>query len=76
MEIQPFAFPIYNLSLETGLLLAFYLLTACYVIFSVIVYYHWVSYAVDAHVRNLSLTIYFSGTIPLLAVMAGAVLWL
>jgi hypothetical protein len=56
--------------LATLMTLGFYVLAIFYVIFSVILYYHWMQYAVDKKVRNLSLLIYFLATIPLLGVMA------
>jgi len=59
----------YTGDLTTLLTLGFYVLAIFYVIFSVILYYHWMQYAVDAKVRNLSLAVYFLATIPLLGLV-------
>lgn len=58
-----------NADLSTLMTLGFYILALFYVIFSVVFYYHWMQYAVDKKVRNLSLLIYLLTTLPLLAVM-------
>ncbi len=55
--------------LATLMTLGFYALAIFYVVFSVILYYHWMQYAVNAKVRNLSLLMYFLATIPLLGLM-------
>jgi hypothetical protein len=60
---------IFTGDIATLMTLGFYVLAIFYVIFSVILYYHWMQYAVDAKVRNLSLLIYFLATIPLLGLM-------
>ncbi len=57
-------------------LVVFYVIAALYVIFSVIFYYHWVSYAVNARVMNLTLVLYFATTLPLAALMGITLLFL
>jgi len=55
--------------LATLMTLGFYVLAIFYIVFTVIFYYHWMQYAVDAKIRNLSLLIYFLTTLPLLGLM-------
>lgn len=55
--------------LSTLMKLGFYIVSLFYVIFSVVLYYHWMEYAVDEKVRNISLSIYFLTTLPLLSLM-------
>ncbi len=55
--------------IPTLMTLMFYILSLIYVIFSVILYYHWMQYAVDKKVRNLSLLLYITTTLPLLGIM-------
>lgn len=64
--------PTYDLS--TILTLAFYLLALMYVVFSVVLYYHWMQYAVDKRVRGLSLAAFFLSTLPLIGIMGIIVL--
>ena len=54
--------------------LGFYVFMIFYVIFSVILYYHWMQYAVDTRVRNLSLLLYFVSTVPLLGLLGIVIL--
>lgn len=58
-------------SLATLIFLVFVL---CYIIFSLILYYHWRSYAINARVTTLTLTIYFTSTLILLAIAGTALL--
>jgi hypothetical protein len=52
----------------------YYLFLLVYIIFSIILVYHWQSYATDAHVTRRTLTAYFISTLLLLAV-AGSTLF-
>lgn len=54
--------------------IGFCVVSLFYVIFTVVLYYHWAEYAVEERVRALSLTIYFFTTLPLLAIMGVMVL--
>jgi len=62
--------PLPTFDLTTILSLAFYLLLICYVIFSVILYYHWQSYSVSARVTLQTYFSFFVISIPLLVIMA------
>lgn len=55
------------------LTLGFYIVSIAYVIFTVVLYYHWMEYAMDERVRTLSLTIYFFISLPLLALMGAMI---
>ncbi|MFN3187993.1 MAG: hypothetical protein ACK42D_00385 [Candidatus Paceibacteria bacterium] len=50
--------------------LGFYLLLISYVIFSVILYYHWQSYSVSARVTLQTYFAFFVISLPLLVIMA------
>lgn len=59
-----------GMDLATILTLIFYILSLFYVIFSVIFYYHWMQYAVDKHIRRVTLLTYLGTTLPLVGIMA------
>lgn len=59
-----------NLSLHSTLLLALYITTGIYVIFSAILYYHWNTYSTDERVSRITLITFFVSTFPLLLIMA------
>jgi hypothetical protein len=68
-------FPSWSIELTTTLTFIFYIMTALYAIFSVILYFHWMEYAVDNRIRNLSLLLYFLSTLPLVATMGLVILY-
>jgi hypothetical protein len=57
-------------SMQSAVLLAMYLLTGAYVIFSVVLYYHWNTYSTDERVSRITLIAFFATTFPLLLIMA------
>lgn len=63
--------PIPTFDLTTILLFVFYILLIGYVIFSVILYYHWQSYSVNARVALQTYYAFFAITIPLVVIMAS-----
>jgi hypothetical protein len=69
METIPTSFD--GTSFATLLFLIF-LLT--YIIFSLILYYHWRSYAISAQAIAYTLTAYFVSTLSLLAIAGSALL--
>lgn len=58
-----------SIPIETVMLLSFYIVLGIYAIFSAILYYHWQTYATDAKVSGLTLTLFFILTVPFLVVM-------
>jgi len=60
---------------RTLLLFGFYLITLLYVIFTAILYFHWMQYALNERVRGLSLILYFGTTIPLISTIGLITLW-
>jgi len=59
----------FAVTLKTVLMLGFYIMTAAYIIFTTIMYYHWNEYSVDAKVTSVTLITYFVTTIPLIATL-------
>jgi hypothetical protein len=59
-----------NLSLSTILQLTYLLILGVYIIFSSILYYHWVTYGTGKEVTSLTLIVYFASTITLLLIMS------
>jgi uncharacterized membrane protein len=59
-----------TLSLHSTLLLALYVLTGVYVIFSAVLYYHWQNYSSDERVSKITLITFFVSTFPLLLIMS------
>ncbi len=57
--------PLHNLAL-----LAFYITALCYVVFTIIFYYHWSQYSVDLKVTALTYTAYICTTVPLMLALA------
>ena len=66
-----FPFPTF-LSLNEIVPLGFLLLSAAYIIFSTVLYYHWRTYSVGVFARTVTLTLYSLLTVPLWLTM-GAV---
>lgn len=54
--------------------LIFYLFLLVYIIFSIILVYHWKSYATNARVTSLTLIGYFSSTLLFVAIAGFAML--
>lgn len=63
----------YSGDVATLMTLGFYIVSLVYVIFTVVLYYHWMEYAVEQRVRTLSLAIYFIVTLPLLGLMGAMI---
>lgn len=63
-----------NIPIETIEILAFYLITGIYVIFSAIFYYHWDAYGSDKKITTITIIAYFASTLPLLIVMTALIL--
>lgn len=57
-------------SLGDGVLFVFYAVTAIYVIFTAILYYHWQQYGTNAKVNRITGVVYFTTTLPLLLLMS------
>lgn len=57
------------ISLKTALMFGFYILAAAYIIFTIVMYYHWNEYSVDMRVTSITLITYFVTTIPLIATL-------
>ena len=55
-----------NLPFHDFALLGFYGITAIYIIFTGIMYYHWKEYSIDTVVTNRTLLLYFITTLPLI----------
>lgn len=58
-----------NLPLSTLVTLVFYFAVIIFVIFSVIIRYHWKAYSVDTKVTRITLILYYSTTIPLMLLL-------
>lgn len=56
--------------------LGFLIIVAIYIIFSAILYYHWQEYSVDAKITKLTLTSYFTITIPLILLLGFVTLFI
>lgn len=63
-----------SLSLSDLLTLVFYLVVFAYIIFAFVLHYHWKEYALSANVTRLTYILFFSASVPLLAVMGLIVL--
>lgn len=58
-----------EISLQSALMFGFYILAAAYIIFTIVMYYHWNEYSVDARVTSITLITYFVTTVPLIATL-------
>jgi hypothetical protein len=58
-----------SFSLQSAALLGMYLITGAYIIFSVVLYYHWNTYSTE-RVSKMTLIAFFVTTFPLLLIMA------
>lgn len=54
--------------------LLFLVAVGIYIIFSVIIYYHWISYSIENTVSRITLIAYALCTLPLLFIMGGIIL--
>lgn len=61
--------PAFTLPLSDALMLIFYLLLMAYVIFSLVLFYHWNAYALSHRVTKLTYLVFVSLTLPLIAIM-------
>ena len=55
--------------ISDGTLMVFYLVTAIYIIFTAILYYHWKQYSTDAKVGWITGVVYLCTTLPLVIIM-------
>jgi hypothetical protein len=62
----------FNLPLHDLVLLAFYIITAIYLLFSAVVYFHWNSYSASGAVSKFTTLAYLIITLPLLIIMGLA----
>lgn len=58
-----------TLPAETMAALGFLFLLMIYIVFSLILHYHWKNYATDAKVSKLTIWAHFAITVPLILVM-------
>tara|TARA_B100001146_G_C15753052_1_gene252511 strand:- start:158 stop:382 length:225 start_codon:yes stop_codon:yes gene_type:complete len=58
---------------QGSLLLLFYMMVGIYVIFTMILFYHWRTYSNDARINLMTFVVYFVLTMPLILVLATAV---
>lgn len=63
-----------SIPLHTVITLGFYGATAMYIIFTIILYFHWNEYSINDGVTRTTLALYFLTTIPLVMVMGICVL--
>ncbi|KKT79739.1 MAG: hypothetical protein UW75_C0009G0004 [Parcubacteria group bacterium GW2011_GWF2_44_8] len=57
------------ISLKTALMFGFYIMSAAYIIFTIVMYYHWNEYSVNARVTSITLITYLVTTVPLIATL-------
>jgi len=58
-----------NLNLDNAINITLFLVLIVYLVYSVILYYHWKSYSSDIKVTGMTLVTYLSTTIPLIIIM-------
>lgn len=58
-----------SLPLPTLVQLGFYAVVGVYALFSIILYYHWNEYSIDAAVSRVTLVLYLGLTVPLLGAL-------
>jgi hypothetical protein len=56
--------------LGTIVSLSFYLIVGAYIIYSVILFYHWKNYGTDVKVTTVTLVTYLATTVPLIVIMS------
>jgi heme/copper-type cytochrome/quinol oxidase subunit 2 len=57
------------ISLDNAVNITLFLVFIVYLIYSVVLVYHWKSYSTDVKITGMTLVTYFSTTIPLLIIM-------
>lgn len=65
--MDPFATA--GFSLQSIVQLVFLILLGVYLLFTIILYYHWREYSIDKKVTSYTLITYFTTTVPLLLIM-------
>lgn len=60
---------ILSLPLHKIFTLGFYLMAAVYIIFTIIMYYHWNEYGIDEAVTKTTLITYLVTTVPLIIIL-------
>ena len=60
-----------SLSLPDIIMLFFYIIAAIYIVYSVILHYHWKEYGTNKAVTLITLTTYGLTTVPLILIMAA-----
>jgi uncharacterized membrane protein YidH (DUF202 family) len=65
--MDPFATT--GFSLQSIVQLVFLILLGVYLLFTIILYYHWREYGIDKKVTSYTLITYFTTTVPLLLIM-------
>jgi hypothetical protein len=58
-----------SIPLHTVIALGFYIIAAIYIIFSIIMYYHWNEYSTDSAVSRITLIVYLVSTVPLISML-------
>lgn len=58
-----------SVPLHTVIALGFYMVAAIYIIFSIILYYHWNEYSTDPAVSRITLIVYLATTVPLISII-------
>jgi|AntRauTorckE6833_2_1112554.scaffolds.fasta_scaffold00191_13 succinate dehydrogenase hydrophobic anchor subunit len=58
-----------NMSLDNAVNITLLFILVIYLIYSLILYYHWKAYSSDIRVTAMTLITYFSTTIPLMIIM-------
>lgn len=63
-----------SVPIDTFIALGFFAMVIIYVIFTVILYYHWQTYSTDTAIQKVTLIAYFAISIPLIGIMGLATL--
>lgn len=61
--------PVSTIPVHTFITLGFYVAAAIYLMFSIIMYYHWNEYSTDKAVSRITTIIYLATTIPLVIIL-------
>lgn len=64
--IETFDLATIDIPLHTLVLFSFYITTGLYVVFSMIMYYHWNAYSTDTAVTRTTTIVYLLSTAPLI----------
>ena len=57
-------------SIGDGVVFIFYVITAIYLIFTAILYYHWQQYGTNVKVNWVTGVVYLASTVPLMLIMS------